>query len=389
MEDSRFLTVPDVTEQKLRQLGLKWFADNIGDAYFVEDAVRVTRQEADAYAAFAKTCVSHFHETLDYLLEGDYREEFGLSPKLWKLATDTWRNRKFYPHAFGRFDVAGVVDGQPAKLIEFNADTATVLAEAALVQEAQLIGQPMWNDIVVALADQLIAVARSREEGDQDVLIVTLGGGEDDDNAQVWLRAAERAGLIADLAHLPDVTISPGEGVFREASRDEWYRYGIVVKMMPWDWIDAEEPELLDVLGELVSDNVITVLNPPYAALMQSKAMLAELYRRYPSEPWVLPAGFGKPPTQERRVVTKPIFGREGENVAVHERGAELEHRPGDFAEQPRIWQEYVQLPTDSDGDIYQAGVYWAGGACGLAYRRRDGLVVDDDSEFVCCVVED
>ncbi|WP_363325437.1 glutathionylspermidine synthase family protein [Phaeodactylibacter sp.] len=38
----------------------------------------------------------------------------------------------------------------------------------------------------------------------------------------------------------------------------------------------------------------------------------------------------------------------------------------------------------DSDGDRYQPSVYIAGGeACALCFRRQDGLIVDDDAEFV------
>ena len=41
-------------------------------------------------------------------------------------------------HLYGRFDLAGGIDGKPIKLIEFNADTPTALFETAIIQWAML-----------------------------------------------------------------------------------------------------------------------------------------------------------------------------------------------------------------------------------------------------------
>ncbi len=383
MEDNRFVDVARIKKKHLKELNLRWFAEHIDEGYFVDEALVVQPVELDAYAAFAKTCHSYFEQACERVLAGEFREEFGLSPKLWDLCVASWQNRKLHPHLFGRFDVAGIIDGQPGKLIEFNADTATVLAEAALVQHQQLGKREAWNDIILQLSTQLAQLASSRPEGERDVVIATLGGGEDNDNALVWKLAADRANLHAEIAFLPSITFSADEGVFRQLNEHEWFRFGILVKLFPWDWIDAEEPELLADFTSLIEGNFVSVVNPPYTALMQSKAMLAELYRQLPQAAELLAAGFGKSPKPQRHV-SKPLFGREGENVRVVDAQGNTEVEvKGDYAGQPRIWQAFVDLPTDSDGDIYQAGVYWAGQPCGLAYRRRDGLIVDEDAEFV------
>ena len=388
MEDSRFVDAKRVKAKHLRGYGLEWFARHIDEGYLVDEAVAITAAERDAYAAFAKTCYDDLEHATRALLGGDYREEFGLSRRLWDLARESLTRGD--THVLGRFDVSGVLAGAgPGQLIEFNADTATVLAEAALVQDVQLRSRDTWNDIVCTIADRLREVAAARPPDDRDVLIVTLGGGEDDDNAAVWRLAAEEAGLHADLAHLPSVTFSPGEGVFRQLNKDEWYRYGILVKMIPWDWIDTEEPQLLDDLAALMRDGSIAVVNPPYASLMQSKAMLAELHRRHRDREAYLRAGWGAAPRDGGRYVEKPLFGREGENVSVHEPDGSVSARAdGDYAAQPRVWQAFATLPTDSDGDVYQAGVYWAGEPCGIAFRRRDGPIVDEDAEFVSVFVQ-
>ena len=77
-------------------------------------------------------------------------------------------------------------------------------------------------------------------------------------------------------------------------------------------------------------------------------------------------------------------MAREGENIqVVDEKGRSAAKNLGDFGHFPKIYQAYTQLPEDGDGDIYQAGVYYTGQASALSFRRRDGLIVDADAEFI------
>ena len=388
--DERLVTTATVTEQVVRDRGLPHFAKLVADEYFASEAVRITPAERDAYAAFAKTCYTDLEATLDALARGPYRPEFGATEALWDLAVGSWRDRAAHVHAFGRFDVAGVVDGTPARLIEFNADTATVLAEAALLQPAVPGGDGPWNDIVERLAGRLSAAAALRPGGDRLVLIATLGHGEDDDSARVWQQAAERAGLYAEIGHLPSVTFARGEGVYRELGPDAWTKFGILVKMFPWDWIDREEPELLTDLSALMTARDLLVVNPAYTALMQSKAILAELHRRHRDEGRYLAAGWGDAPPDAGPYVSKPLFGREGENVEIRDGDGRVQSRAaGEYGHLPRIWQAFTDLPTDGDGEVYQAGVYWAGQPCGLAWRRNSSAIVDADAEFLSGLVSE
>ena len=384
--DARVVNAPALRSKDVARLGLPHMARLVDEGYFVPEAVGITAAEQEAYAAFAKTCYADHVAVADDLLAGPYREEFGLSPKLWALAQDTWHQRDRHPLLFGRLDVAGVADETPARLIEFNADVATVLAEAALIQDAQVGRDKTWNHLLPELADGLSALAARRDEADRNVLVVTLGHPEDDDNGRVLVRAAERAGLYAELAHLPSVHFAPDDGVYRQLGPDAWTRFGILVKLFPWDWADAEEPDLLDELDGLIRGGHIAVANPPYASLLQSKGMLAELHRRHRDTERYLAAGWGDaPPAATGAYVTKPLFGREGENVRVHAAdGITVAEVPGDYGAQPRIWQVHTPLPTDETGNVYQAGVYLVGATpCALAWRRRDGPIVDEDSEFL------
>ena len=387
--DERLVPTRCPRPERLRKLGLRGFATSVEPEYWGEHALQVTRVEATAYNDAAEELYGLFERCTGDLLAGPFRAEFGLSPKLWSLAALTWRERARHPHLYGRFDLSGVIDGTPAKLIEFNADSATVLAEAARVMQWQNRGSANWNDIDRALEEQIREkLVSATDDVAPLALIVTLGYPEDDDNALVLQEACTQAGLETHVAHLPTVTFAPGEGVFRELNADEWLRYDIVIKIVPWDWIDREEPELLDFLDQLIRGGEVRVFNPPYTALMQSKAMLAHLHEQFAGHAHLLAAGLGLPPATVADYVLKPLWGCEGADVQVRRAGCPPVRSEGDGTNGPPIWQTFTQLPRDSADWVYQAGVYWAGVPCGLAYRRSGSLIVDAQSQFIGQVLD-
>ena len=48
---------------------------------------------------------------------------------------------------------------------------------------------------------------------------------------------------------------------------------------------------------------------------------------------------------------------------------------PGEFGQQAQLYQQWAALPTDAQGRRYQAGVFWAGEACVIGFRRDVGLI--------------
>jgi len=64
-----------------------------------------------------------------------------------------------------------------------------------------------------------------------------------------------------------------------------------------------------------------------------------------------------------------------------------LEKVEGEYDDQSRIYQEYLDFPTDSAGNSYQAGVFYAGEACALGFRRG-GKILDNKAQFVGHLVD-
>ena len=123
------------------------------------------------------------------------------------------------------------------------------------------------------------------------------------------------------------------------------------------------------------------VLNPAYTLLFQTKYILKVLWELFPNHPLLLETG--TTPLTGKPMVEKVLFGREGANVRILEAdGSQRLAVEGEYGDYPKIYQAYTELNKDEAGNTYQAGVFFAGEACGLGYRRG-GLILDNGAQFV------
>ena len=177
---------------------------------------------------------------------------------------------------------------------------------------------------------------------------------------------------------------SPDEGIFIPAGRDEYLPIDFWFKLVPWEFIAWEEPKLMDILTRIVLNDLAIVLNPAYTMLFQSKAMLKILWDLFPQHPLLLESSFDERSFRNRPYVQKVIYGREGENIKIfNDSGRCVADCEGEYGHYPSVYQAYYPLPKDSDDEYYQAGIYCTGQASALSFRRRDGLIIDEDAEFI------
>lgn len=79
----------------------------------------------------------------------------------------------------------------------------------------------------------------------------------------------------------------------------------------------------------------------------------------------------------------KRAFGREGANTVIYNADMSIMAKiEGEYGNFKAIYQEYVELPKDSEGKSYQGGVFFAYEGCGLGFRRG-GLIMENFSKFV------
>jgi len=385
-------SLPQTPEGGLQKLGWNWMLGTDTIPYLVKDIVVVKDETAAAFYEAAATLYDMFVEAGQYAIDNQLFSEMGISENLVELIKLTWDEDRNV-HLYGRFDLAGGFDGQPVKLIEFNADTATCLPETAVVQWAHLRTNneddlKQFNTLYETLVKQFQYIKLVNSDMTASVLFSTMRGfPEDDTNVSILSEAAKEAGFDVDFAYVDEVEFSQ-EGIFKQdpSGNGAFTRFDFWFKLVPWEYIGGEEPELASALTDIVKNRKAVVLNPAYTLLFQSKYILKVLWDLYPYHPLLLQTE--RHPITHKKSVSKVLFGREGANVSILEKGGEvLEKVDGDYEEQKKIYQEYVEFPQDSEGFSYQAGVFYAGEPCGLGFRRG-GKILDNTAQFVGHIVE-
>lgn len=387
--------VQALNKEYLEEIGLKWHTDENDTAYIADELVVVSSEEAEAYYEACNELYDMYVEAAQYIIDNDLFHEVGIPFNLVELVKDSWENDVHW-HLYGRFDLAGGLDGEPIKLIEFNADTPTMLFETALIQWAllkfnDLNEEYQFNDICEAIKEnfkRLVTLSEETEEfydlyeGWKILFSSILGSIEDENTTKVLQDLAQEVGFETDFAYVEDVAFSDEEGIFyREENFEYWF------KLIPWESIAIEEGELALILKNIMKNQKAIILNPAYTLLFQSKGILKILWDLYPNHPLLLEASLL--PLKDKKQVKKPFLGREGANVSIIEKDGEISSFvDGDYGDQRYLYQEFVEFNKDKKGNSYQAGVFFAYEACGLGYRKG-GEILDNASKFVGHIIED
>ena len=383
------LTTPDA---QLRNLGWDWMLGQDTLPYLSDQVVSVTPAEADAYCEAANDLFDMFVAAGQHVIDQNRFTELGIPANLIDLVKLSWDDDR-NTHLYGRFDLAGGIDGRPIKLIEFNADTATCLPETAVVQYAHLLANGLdesqqFNTVFEALTDQFEELLAQHPDLQPTLLLSAMRNfPEDDANVALIGEAAREAGFEIEFDFVDNVEFSAEEGIFWQNPKNgQFEKLDFWFKLVPWESIAKDEPELTRLLTEIVRKRLAVVLNPAYTLLFQSKYILKILWELYPDHPLLLETD--SKPLMGKACVEKVLFGREGANVRIlNANGSERQAVAGEYGDYPKIYQEYVDFAQDDAGITYQAGAFYAGDACGLGFRRG-GLILDNGAGFVGHVVE-
>lgn len=372
--------------QSLQNAGFDWLLGENTLPYVTNEMVMVTEKEAENYYEAANELYEMFIEAAQYIIDNEKFTELGIPEELVELVKYSWENDKNW-HLYGRFDLSGGLDGKPIKLIEFNADTATCIPETATVQWASLKANGLdessqFNTLYESLVSQFRELKNQNAEFEPTLLISTMEGyPEDDTNMQLLGEAAEEAGFEVSFEHIENVEFSVEQGIYKQNIEDgSFTRYDFWFKLVPWEYIGWDEPELAEILTQIVQNKKAVVMNPAYTLLFQSKGILKVLWELYPNHPLLLETD--NKPIVNKSCVQKVLFGREGANVKIiSEAGISLEKTEGEYHEQNVIYQEYTEFLQDEAGKYYQAGVFFAGEGAGLGFRCG-GKIIDNKAQF-------
>ena len=379
----------------LEKLGFTWHTDSDDTPYVADELVLVTEKEAEDYHDAGNILYDMYVEAAQYVIDHNLFHDLGIPFNLVEQIKETWEN-DIHWHLYGRFDLAGGIDNKPIKLLEFNADTPTAVFETAVVQWAilQLNGldeSRQFNGLYEALLNNFkrlvtlqedVSDFEERYEGWKFLFTSVRGNAEEENTVRLLQHIATEAGFETQFAYIDEITFSPDEGIEYNGERYElWF------KLIPWEDIALEEPDLALLLTQIIKNQKAIIFNPAYTLLFQSKGILAILWQLFPDHPLLLETSFE--PLASGKQVQKPIYGREGESVRIiDDEGTVIEGEEGSYDNHKMIYQEYVELPQDAQGRYYQAGVFYAYEACALGYRRG-GKILNNMSKFVGHMIED
>ncbi|MCP9767615.1 glutathionylspermidine synthase family protein [Lacihabitans sp. LS3-19] len=378
--------------QTLKEEGWKWMLGEDTLPYVTKDMVIVNEKTAEAYYDAANELYEMFIKAAEYVIKNDIYEELGIPPILVPLIKYSWENDKGW-HLYGRFDLGGGIDGKPIKLIEFNADTATCIPETAIIQWASLKANGFnetlqFNTLYESFVAAFESLIKENPEYHPSLLISTMSGfPEDDTNMEVLAEAAKEAGFEVDFENIEKVDFSKSEGIFKQnPDNGSFIKYDYWFKLIPWEFIAWDEPELCKIITDICLDKKAIVLNPAYTLLFQSKGILKVLWDLFPNHPLLLETKSS--PISGKNCIEKVMFGREGANVRVITGNNEtITFSGGEYAEQAKVYQKFIEFPMDEKGNYYQAGVFYVGEACGLGFRKG-GKILDNTAQFCGHLIE-
>ncbi|AXH15191.1 glutathionylspermidine synthase [Malaciobacter mytili LMG 24559] len=384
-----------LTNEYLESIGFVWHTDQDETSYIADEVIEISEEEANAYYEACNELYDMFCEAGEYVIENNLFHELNIPFNLVDIIKESWSNDVHW-HLYSRFDLAGGIDGKPIKLIEFNADTPTSLFETAIIQWALLKANNLdeasqFNNLYEALKDnfkRIITLDSDVEKFEEyyqnlgwKILFSSISTSNEDINTTKLLEhIANEAGFNTDFEYIENVQFSD-EGIFKDDLNFEFW-----FKLIPWEDIAINESELALILTEIVENKKAIIFNPAYTLIFQSKGFMKILWDLYPNHPLLLETSFE--PLVGKKQVEKRCFGREGANTKIiNEDGSIDVETQGEYAGHKAIYQEYVELPKDSNGNSYQAGVFFAYEACGLGFRRGE-KILNNMSKFVGHIIK-
>jgi glutathionylspermidine synthase len=386
------IPVQPIPENVFERLGYYWYRSPDNGYYVADELVVVRKQEAEAYYDAANELFGMYVQAAQYVIDHRLYDLLDIPKNLVEVIGLSWEDDSQY-QLIGRFDFAGGLDGHPIKLIEFNADTPSLIFEVALIQwmllrHNHLPEERQYNSLYETLKSSFGRMKALHPDfsGDPNsiphALFSCLNAGlEDENTTRLMEEIAYETGYITgfeyvDKVHFSEEGITNAEGdVF-----DFWYKY------IPYELIGQEEPELVALLTDIVRQKKVRLINPPYTLLFQSKGIMKVMWDLYPGHPLLLETAMQ--PLKRKRCVEKPTLGREGANIRILDKWARpVDSTDGEYGGYKAIYQEFAEFPVDEEGRLYQAGVFFSSEACGLGFRRERGII-NNHSQFVGHYVE-
>ncbi|HUK17637.1 MAG TPA: glutathionylspermidine synthase family protein [Bryobacteraceae bacterium] len=359
-------------QQRVEEAGLIWHSGE--QVYWNESAFyEFTAPEIELLETATNELERMTLAAARHIIDNHLYTRLAIPPHVIPLIESSWEAEP--PSLYGRFDLA--YDGvNPPKLLEYNADTPTSLLEAAVVQWYWLQDRFPSRDQFNSIHERLITLWKE--------LTPYLPGGRidfcsmddrEDGMTVTYLQdTAQQAGLAASAFPIAEIGWN-GQSFVGPDDRE----LGAVFKLYPWKWMVREQ------FGRHIASAATVWIEPPWKMLLSNKGLLPVLWDLYPRHPYLLEARFDSPGLM-MSWVKKPLLGREGANITLHQPGKDLE-TAGSYGQEGFIYQELA--PLENSSGVYPVLGSWVIGheegnaAAGMGIRESATPITNNLSQFV------
>lgn len=371
-------------QERLCELGFDFYEVSGSHPYWTEHQYfQISRQEVNQIDIVSERLHSMAMEAIAYVFEQDLLSLFGLPEKHHDLLRHSWRTDKTY--LYGRFDFAW--DGLHApKLLEYNAQTPTSLFEASvaawdwLKQNVESGTLPKEADQFNLLDEQLIVqfnLLKTTKQPKSLVLHFACDETSSEDLRTItYLSAcAEEAGWESVIVDINDIQLTVDEQFADHNSKVIHNLFSLY----PYEFA------LLDEYGDYIAESGCTFIEPLWKVLLSSKALLPIMWQLYPGHENLLEAYFSADPRCKTMTnkVTKPLFSREGANIAIELKGQQVEGTAGYYGQEGYITQKYAPLVSFNNKRCVIGSWLIGKVASGISFRESDSLITNDVARFV------
>jgi glutathionylspermidine synthase len=345
-------------------------------AYYAFSLDEIERQIEAPSAEIEAMCLELVGHAID---DESCLRRLKIPEAFWPLISESWYRDE--ASLYGRLDLC--FDGQgAAKLLEYNADTPTSIFEAAVFQWTWL-EQAIERRIIPAGADQfnsiherLIEAWKKLGEGRFLHLTGTTGNAEDAGTLAYLEDTARQAGLATALIDIEDIGLRE-DGSFVDLDNRA---IDLAFKLYPWEWM------FRDAFGARLAAAPTRWIEPPWKAVLSNKGILPLLWEMFPGHPNLLPAFFEDDPDAAglgASFVRKPLYSREGANVALISEGVTLAAQEGPYGAEGFIRQALARLPSFSNQYPVVGSWLVDHTPCGLSIREDENPITGNTSRFL------
>ena len=297
----------------------------------------------------------------------------------WLLISESWERDE--SSLYGRLDLS--FDGRgPAKLLEYNADTPTSIFESAVFQWTWL-EQAIERHIIPNAADQYNSIHErligtwNKIAGGRHLHLTGMLQNDEDAGTLAYLAdTALQAGLATTTIDIENIGWRDEGGFVDLDNRD----IDLVFKLYPWEWM------FRDAFGTKLRHTSTRWVEPPWKAVLSNKGILPLLWEMFPGHPNLLPAYFEDDPRAAAlgtSYVRKPIYSREGANVALISDGAPIAEQQGPYGGEGFVRQAFANLQNLSQQYAVLGSWLVDHTPCGLSVREDESPITGNSSRFL------